>query len=405
LELDSFQSVNSDRPFDTRAAALLTTAHFATDFCQGALPALLPSFVQRFGLSYAAAGSIILAANLSSSVLQPVFGILADKRANAWIIPLGTALSAIGLAGVVLAPSFRLLIVAVAVLGLGVAAFHPDAVRYAGLVAGRRRTTGMSVFSVGGNAGFAAGPLVVVPMLAAYGARSVAVAVGLILAFTLYVYVERERYAHHTRPPTDGTMRPSVSDDDWPSFLRLALAIVLRSTTFVGLTTFLPLYFVSHFGRSDTQGASALSSLLIAGTVGTLIGGALADRFGRKQVVRASFIALVPLLAAFVAAQSATVAFALVIPVGFVLFLPFSAVVVMGQELLPNRTGTASGVTVGLAVTVGGIAAPLLGAMADRVGLATTLWTIVALPLGSAWLVHTLPERTRARSSVQLPSA
>jgi MFS transporter, FSR family, fosmidomycin resistance protein len=394
-----------DRPFDARAAALLTTAHFATDFCQGALPALLPQFVRQFGLSYAAAGSIILAANLSSSVLQPLFGVLADKRANAWIIPLGTALSALGLAGVALAPSYRVLLVAVAVLGLGVAAFHPDAVRYAGLVAGSRRTTGMSVFSVGGNAGFAAGPLVVVPLLAAYGAQSIALAAAVILAFTVYVFVARETYAHHTRPDLAGVRRPLLGQDDWPSFIRLAGAIVLRSTTFVGLTTFLPLYFVSHFNRSATEGASALSSLLVAGTVGTLVGGAMADRYGRRAVVRGAFLLLVPLLAAFVAAQSPGLAFALIIPAGFVLFLPFSALVVMGQELLPNRTGTASGVTVGLAVTVGGVAAPLLGALADRVGLQTTLWAVVALPLGSAWLVHTLPERSRVRTGLPEPVA
>jgi FSR family fosmidomycin resistance protein-like MFS transporter len=394
-----------DRPFDARAAALLTTAHFATDFCQGALPALLPQFVRQFGLSYAAAGSIILAANLSSSVLQPLFGVLADKRANAWIIPLGTALSALGLAGVALAPSYRVLLMAVAVLGLGVAAFHPDAVRYAGLVAGSRRTTGMSVFSVGGNAGFAAGPLVVVPLLAAYGAQSIALAAAVILAFTVYVFVARETYAHHTRPDIAGVRRQLLGHDDWPSFIRLAGAIVLRSTTFVGLTTFLPLYFVSHFNRSATEGASALSSLLVAGTVGTLVGGAMADRYGRRAVVRGAFLLLVPLLAAFVAARSPGLAFALIIPAGFVLFLPFSALVVMGQELLPNRTGTASGVTVGLAVTVGGVAAPLLGALADRVGLQATLWAVVALPLGSAWLVHTLPERTRVRPGLPEPVA
>jgi FSR family fosmidomycin resistance protein-like MFS transporter len=180
---------------------------------------------------------------------------------------------------------------------------------------------------------------------------------------------------------------------------------VLRSTTFVGLTTFLPLYFVSHFNRSATEGASALSSLLVAGTVGTLVGGAMADRYGRRAVVRGAFLLLVPLLAAFVAARSPGLAFALIIPAGFVLFLPFSALVVMGQELLPNRTGTASGVTVGLAVTVGGVAAPLLGALADRVGLQTTLWAVVALPLGSAWLVHTLPERTRVRPGLPEPVA
>jgi MFS transporter, FSR family, fosmidomycin resistance protein len=395
---------SDDRSFDTRAATLLTAAHFATDFCQGALPALLPAFVQRFGLSYAAAGSIILAANLSSSVLQPLFGILADKRANAWIIPLGTALCAVGLAGVIAAPSFHWLIVAVAVLGIGVAAFHPDAVRYAGLVAGRRRTMGMSVFSVGGNAGFAAGPLVVVPMLTAFGARSVTLAAALILLFSLYVFAARDTYAHHARRASDSAARAVVGTDDWPSFARLAAAIVLRSITFVGLTTFLPLYFVTHFARSATQGASALSTLLIAGTVGTLAGGALADRFGRRAVVRAAFIVLVPLLAAFVAARSATLAFALVMPVGFVLFLPFSALVVMGQELLPHRTGTASGVTVGLAVTVGGIAAPLLGALADRFGLANTLWAIVALPLGSAWLVHGLPERRPGAEDTEAPT-
>ncbi|MCU0649322.1 MAG: MFS transporter [Gemmatimonadaceae bacterium] len=388
------------QPFDTRAAALLTTAHFATDFCQGALPALLPQFVRQFGLSYAAAGSIILAANLSSSVLQPLFGIMADKRANAWIIPLGTALCAVGLAGVALAPTYAVLLAAVGVLGLGVAAFHPDAVRYAGLVAGSRRTTGMSVFSVGGNAGFAAGPLVVVPLLAAFGGRGVAIAAAVIFAFTLYVYAARDTYAHHVRPASARHGNAPALHDDWPAFARLAGAITLRSITFVGLTTFLPLYWVQSFGRSQTEGASALSALLVAGTVGTLVGGALADRYGRRRVVRTAFLVLVPMLAAFAAVQSPSLGFWLVVPIGFVLFLPFSALVVMGQELLPNRPGTASGVTVGLAVTVGGVAAPLLGLLADRIGLHATLWAVVGLPLGSALLVHALPDRMPVRQSM-----
>src|SRR5436305_3508742 len=150
---------------DRRGIGVLSAGHACVDMCQGAVPALLPFLVAQRGYSYGAASALVLAATVASSIVQPLFGLASDRRSMPWLMPAGLLVAGIGLAVAGLVHPYGLTFAAITLSGLGVAAYHPEASPYANYVSGRRRATGMSLFSVGGNAGFALGPLVVTPLL------------------------------------------------------------------------------------------------------------------------------------------------------------------------------------------------------------------------------------------------
>jgi FSR family fosmidomycin resistance protein-like MFS transporter len=304
-------------------------------------------------------------------------------------MPLGVFLGGLAIALVGLAPSYGLVFLAIVVSGIGVAAFHPEGSRFANYLSGARRASGMSLFSVGGNVGFALGPVIVTPLVLAFGLHgTLFIAIpGTVMALVLLHELPRLvtfRHAAATRLAEAGVR------DQWDAFLRLGAVVATRSFVYFGLVTFVPLYFVAHLHSSKAAGNSALTAMLAAGAVGTLIGGPAADRFGRKPVVIASMAVLPPLILGF-AAAGLGLATALIAVIGAATIITFSVTVVMGQEYLPGRIGVASGFTLGLSIGLGGLAAPLLGLVADRYGLTTTLHVIAVLPIVGLLTALTLP--------------
>ncbi len=374
-----------------RLLGTLLLGHLTTDLAQGMIPALLPFFIAERGLTYAAAGGLVLAATVASSIVQPLFGYFADRNPSPWLVPAGVAAAGIGVGFAGVAPSYPLIAAAVAFHGLGVAAFHPEASRAAAFASGDRRATGMSIFSTGGNLGMATGPLVITPLVLAFGLKASLVPLLPVLVVAGFLVTQLPLLAV-LRPQAHGPAAAAPAPDRWGPFGRLAVVVVSRSVIYTGLATFLPLYFVGVLGTSKASGATALSILLGTGVIGTLAGGRLADRYGRRVVLLAGMIALGPLLLALALVRDARTATILLVPVALALYLPFSVLVVMGQEYLPNRIGTASGVTLGLAVTAGGLAAPLLGLVADRWGIATPLLVVSGLPIFAVALALTLPD-------------
>jgi MFS transporter, FSR family, fosmidomycin resistance protein len=379
---------------DRRGATLLSVAHFCTDFAQGAVPALLPVVVARLGLSYAVAATLVLAVAASSSVLQPLFGLVADKRSSTWLAPVGVGLAGLGIALAGVAPGYASLVAALLVCGLGVAAFHPEAMRMATWVAGDQRATGMSIFSVGGTAGFALAPIAAAVIMDAFGQPGL-IALGLPGVVAAFVAWRRLGYLEALRPPMPASTaehRAVSGPDQWGAFAWLTSAIGMRSVAVSGISTFLPLYLVHDFGASPRAGAVALSLFSGFGVLGSLTGGALADRIGRRRLAMwalwGSTVTLAPL--AFV--QASWAVYATLMIGGFALFMPFSAMTVMGQSYLPSRVGTASGVTVGLAVTIGGLMAPVLGGLADTHGLRALYAGLVLVPVAASLLLLPLPK-------------
>jgi MFS transporter, FSR family, fosmidomycin resistance protein len=374
---------------DRRGIGLLSAGHACVDMCQGAVPALLPFLVAQRGYSYGAASALVLAVTVASSIVQPLFGLASDRRSMPWLMPAGLLLAGAGLALAGLAQAYALTFAAITLSGLGVAAYHPEASRYANYVSGRRHATGMSLFSVGGNAGFALGPLLVTPLLLLAGPPGTA---GLLvpLALAAAVFARELGRLHGFRPaPARGPAEPPA-ENRWGPFTRLGLAVSVRSVVYFGLLTFVPLYYVGTLHTSKATGNLALTVMLLAGALGTLVGGRLADRIGTRPIFVFSLATLTPLIALFLAVGPGP-GIAVLALIGGLTIATFSVTVVMGQRLLPGRVGVASGVTLGLSIGVGGIAAWGLGAVADHWGLHTALDIVMLAPLPALALALTLP--------------
>ncbi|MFE6622382.1 MFS transporter [Streptomyces sp. NPDC057740] len=382
-----------------RAITLLSLGHACVDVYQGAVAALVPFFVAERAYGYAAASGVVLAASLLSSVVQPLFGALTDRWAMPWLLPLSalTGGAGVALSGVV--DSYALTLAVVAVSGVGVAAYHPEAAR-AARDAARGSHTAMGWFSLGGNVGFALAPLLVAAVVATGGLGAsplliVPAAVGAALCAAAVRSAAGGGGA--AVAPGEGAGR-----DDWGSFLRLSGAIVCRSIVFVGLSAFVSLYVRQRTGGGDVAGTAALCVLYVGGAVGTVAGGRLADRYGRLTVVRHAYV-LTGLAVAGVVLVPGPSVYLFVALTSAGLYVPFSLHITLGQDYLPRRMGTASGVTLGLTVSVGGLAAPVVGALADATSLRTALVPLIALPALGRLLLCGLrepapPERAIAAS-------
>jgi MFS transporter, FSR family, fosmidomycin resistance protein len=384
--------------------AALSVSHTVTDMCQGSVPALLPFLIHDRGYSYAAASAFVLAATVSSSVVQPLFGHFADRRSLSWLMPVGLLLGTGGVALIGLTSAYWLTFVTIVVSGFGVAAFHPEASRFANYVSGDRRASGMSLFSLGGNIGFALGPVIVTPAVLAFGLKGTLVMLipGVIASLMV---ASQLGYLHRFRPAIIGRRGgDGAAPDDWVSFTKLCGVIFARTLVFFGLITFLPLYFVKVLGETAGAGNTALAAFLFGGAAGTALGGPLADRFGRRTVVMTSLATLPPLILIFHVA-SPGLATVLGFVVGMATVSTFAVTIVMGQEYLPGRIGMASGATMGLSIGLGGVSAPLLGLIADRWGLDVTLDVVTAMPLLGLALAFTLPRGSRVRDQREAATA
>jgi FSR family fosmidomycin resistance protein-like MFS transporter len=351
---------------------------------------LLPFLIARDHLSYAAASALVLAATISSSVIQPLFGHLSDRLSLAWLMPLGPALGGLGIALVGVSSSYGLTFAAVLLSGVGVAAFHPEGSRFANYVSGARRASGMSLFSVGGNVGFALGPVLLTPVLLAFGLHGTLLVLAPSWLMAGVLVYELPRLRSFRSDVVAGRVERSDEHEAWGPFTILALVIAVRSFIYFGLITFIPLYYIHVLHAGKAVGGAALSAMLIGGAVGTLIGGPLADRFGRRAVLAGSMAAIPGLVVGLIlSGQVLGVIFATL--AGAATIATFAVTIVMGQEYLPGRLGASAGVTIGLSIGLGGVGVPLLGLLADAHGLRSVFEAVAALPLLGLALTLLLP--------------
>ena len=375
--------------------AVLSVGHLFTDVGQGSIPALLPFLISRQHLNYASASALILAATISSSIVQPLFGHVSDRRSLPWLMPIGPALGGLGVALVGFAPNYGLTFAAVVLSGFGVAAFHPEGSRFANYVSGARRSSGMSLFSVGGNVGFALGPVLVTPLVLVFGLHGTAFVMLPTSLMAVVLIHELPRLKSFRADLVGGRVQRADMPDAWGPFAILAAVIALRSFVYFGFVTFIPLYYIHDLHTSKGTAGAALSAMLIGGAIGTLAGGRLADRFGRRAVLRGSMIMLPPLIVAFLVSGPA-LAMVFAALAGAATIATFAVTIVMGQEYLPGRIGVASGVTIGLSIGLGGAGAPLLGLLADADGLRSVFEVTAVLPLLALVLAQLLPVRAPA---------
>lgn len=381
---------------DKRAMSVLSAGHLFTDLNQGAVAALIPFLVAERGLSLAAAGVLVLAATVSSSVVQPLFGVFSDSRPLPLLMPLGVLFAGVGMALVGIMPGFLMIFLSVVLSGLGVAAFHPESARFANYVSGSRRARGMSFFSVGGNAGFALGPVVATPLVLAFGLPgTLFLAIpAAVMAGILLFELSRLRSFQPAVAANEGVRQETVrAPEQWGPFVRMIGVVTVRSFVYFGLVTFVASYYERVLHTSTALGNAALTVMLFGGAAGTLLMGPLADRFGRRAILAASMVCMAPLIFAFTF-LGPVLGMALLGVIGAVTVGTFGVTVVMGQEYLPGRIGLAAGVTMGLSIGLGGVGAPIFGAVADNYGLSTAILVMAALPLVGLLLTFTLPTRT-----------
>lgn len=374
----------------------LAYGHFSADLNSGAVPALLPLLQVQFALDYRSVALAILVSNVTSSVIQPIFGSLADRRPMPYLPPLALGLAAVGSALYAVAPTYPTFLVLIAVAGIGVSAFHPVSAAAAYTAAGDRRASGMSIFQVGGNVGFAVGPLLVAVLLGLFGQRGLALfLVPGILAVSILV-----PFAKHLKAlPRPRTKLASQRPTSLVLLSVLVLVVVMRSATQFSVMTFFPLYLTKHHALPVNLSGGVLFFYLLMGAVGTLIGGPLSDRFGRRSLLLASLTVTVPLIYLLPRIAGAG-QFVLLGAIGLAIVASYSTTVVLAQEMLPGRQAIASSLTIGLAVGVGGVLVLLLGQYADVVGITRTLEWLWVLPVTALVLSLPLPngveERVRA---------
>ena len=358
------------------AVYLFSLGHLSVDWCQGAIPALLPYFIRNYDLSYQAAGTLIFANVLVASVLQPLFGYYSDRISRPWFIPLGTLFCGISVALMGFCTSFAAIFAAAMLSGVGSAIFHPEAALMVNRIAARAKGQALGTFSVGGNAGFAIGPIVAGICAYKLGIRTLLIfgIINTVLAIALWTkmpYVLRQMSLSDRNETEKKTVK--AKENDWKAFGILSLPIFARSIGFTLSNTFIPIYWMTVLHASATQGTTALSILFTIGACITFGGGLLADRYGYVKIIRAAFLCMVPAYLLLTHTTDIRVATALLLPAAVSIFMPYSPIVVLGQTYLAKNAGFASGVTLGLTTTLGGIFAPLVGAAADRWGLVPAL--------------------------------
>ena len=375
--------------------------HLADDLCQGALPAVLAFMYQEGRLdSYADVALLVMFTTIVNAVAQPVTGLLADKKPRPWLMWVGMLLAGAGVMFLGLIESFPLMCLLIALNGVGVAAFHPAAGKMANIFAGSRVGRGMSIFSVGGNIGYALGPLYFTAFYMVLGLNATLLLIVPGVLMTGFFIARSRKYAVYAR--RDHRHRAARQSkeglkDNYRGTLLLLLLVFGRSAAFASLVTFLPLYFMHVLGEPEEWSTLSVTVLGIAGAIATFCGGGFADRYGFTQWTRFVSVMACPFVLGFIFTDNAMLALLLLVGYSVFYYASMSPIVVIGQKLLPLHVGMATGITVGLGISFGGLTAPLLGSLGDHYRLTATMQAIVALAFLAALMSFLVPVVNRPR--------
>jgi MFS transporter, FSR family, fosmidomycin resistance protein len=376
-------------PREETAVAVLagiSLSHLLNDTVQALVPAIYPMLKAAFSLSFAQVGLMTLAQQLTASVLQPLVGLYTDRRPMPYSLVIGMAFTLVGLLLLAAAPTFGVILSAAWLMGIGSAVFHPESSRVARMASGGRHGLAQSVFQVGGNVGTSFGPLLGAFLVLPRGQRSIAWCALLALAGMAVLWKiggwHRAWRARVLAAPPVAASRPGVQVSPrrvgW-SLAILAALIFSKYFYLASLSSYYTFYLIEKFHLSVRTAQIQLFVFLAAVAVGTIVGGPIGDRIGRKLVIWVSILGVLPftLLLPYASLFWTPV---LAIVIGLILASAFSAIVVFAQELVPGRVGLISGVFFGFAFGMGGIGAAVLGQMADVVGIEAVYRLCAFLP-------------------------
>ena len=385
-----------------RILVAISACHFLNDLMQSVIPAIYPLLKSSYHLDFGQVGLITFTFQLTASILQPAVGLYTDSRPTPYSLAGGMGLTLCGLLLLSRAPSFGVVLAAVALVGMGSAIFHPESSRVARMASGGRHGLAQSLFQVGGNAGSALGPLVAAFLVLPVGQRGVAwFGFAALAGFAILTrvgawYKKRQRAAAQPKGAGDS---PAIRLPKAKVRLALAVLVALIFSKYiylVSLTSYFTFYLMERFRLSVQAAQIHLFVFLGAVAAGTFVGGPVGDRVGRKYVIWCSILGVLPFTCAMPYADLFWTS-VLTVVIGLILSSAFSAILVYAQELVPGRVGMISGVFFGLAFGVAGIGAALLGRLADSYGIETVYRICSFLPaLGI--LTALLPDLERRRA-------
>ncbi|MDM0031898.1 MFS transporter [Variovorax sp. J22P271] len=363
----------------------ISASHLINDMMQSLILAMYPVLKGDFQLSFGQIGLITLTYQLTASLFQPLVGLYTDRRPMPYSLPVGMGFTLAGLVLLAFAPSFAVLLLAAALVGTGSSIFHPESSRVARMASGGRHGLAQSLFQVGGNTGSALGPLVAAAVIVPFGQRSVAwFGLAALLGIVLLTQVSRWYGAHHAAASARAARRPVAPPLPRGKVLGtigvLLLLIFSKYFYVAGLSSFYTFYLIERFGLSVQSSQYHLFVFLFASALGTLAGGPIGDRVGRKPVIWASILGVAP-FALLLPHADLFWTTTLTILIGLILSSAFSAILVYAQELIPGKVGMVSGLFFGFAFGMGGLGAALLGLLADHTSIDYVYRVIAYLPL------------------------
>lgn len=361
-----------------RVIWLIALGHLVADLSPGALYVALPFLKAKFSLSYAEVSAIVLLQNLASSVSQPLFGYLSDQKNRLWLMPAGCLITGAFLVASLLVPNYYLVMLCTALSGLGNSAFHPEAAKTVNFLGGKEKGKAVSLFSLGGYAGVALGSLFLAALL--LGGQSAKLLLyilpSLLICAALFYEIAHLPCPEIRGKGSLGTLKECVN---WPLLALLGM-ILTRATVTAGISTFVPLYYVSYLGGSELYASSLLTVYLAAGAVGTMFGGILSDRFGSKQVMLYSILPIALLMYWFLSAGGIW-SFVILALANILLSATATSSLLLTQRMMPQNIGMASGFTLGFSVGLGTMGVLGLGQVADVWGILRVFDILVLLPI------------------------
>ena len=360
--------------------------HCINDFGQGSLAALIPFFIANFGLNYYQSASIIFCNTVVASVAQPILGYVADRWRVPWFIPVGFTVTLVSISAIALATSYEMILALSLIAGIGAALFHPEAALLVNRTQSNELGNAMGRFAVGGSAGFALGPLLAGGVYI-FGGQflwmfTAIAALGVLLY--LYAFVG-EADTTNVSESKGSTKSTNTGTNDWVSFGKLFFVIASRSILFSVLAIFIPILYITVINGEASASSLALTVYFAMGAVLTYMGGALSDRLGFLKTVRLGYVIFLPSVLVFIFVPNIWGFFGAMIPMAFGVFSQYGPITVLGQKYLAKNAGFASGITLGLGITLGGLVAPYVGHLADIYDVQTALMTLI--PVGAVGLL------------------
>ena len=363
--------------------------HCINDFGQGSLAALIPFFIANFGLNYYQSASIIFCNTIVASIAQPILGYVADRWRVPWFIPVGFSITLVSISAIALATSYEMILALSLIAGLGAALFHPEAALLVNRMQSNELGNAMGRFAVGGSAGFALGPLLAGGVYV-FGAQFLWLFTAIaLIGVLLYVYAFTGSAATDVVGESKSSAKSTnTGANDWVSFGKLFFVIASRSILFSVLSIFIPILYITVINGEASASSLALTMYFAMGAVLTYMGGALSDKLGFLKTVRLGNLIFLPSVLVFIFVPNIWGFFGAMIPMAFGVFSQYGPITVLGQKYLAKNAGFASGITLGLGITLGGLVAPYIGHLADIYDVQTALMTLI--PVGLMGLLMSL---------------